>query len=71
VINAALAYADAMTVDIKVPQDVFDTLKAHLSDQQMMEATATIATYNMVSRVLVALDVNDMANVEVPKPSRS
>jgi 4-carboxymuconolactone decarboxylase len=63
---AALAYADSMTVDVKVSQDTFDALRAHLKDQQIMEATATVASYNMVSRVLVALDVNDMADVEVP-----
>lgn len=64
---AALAYTDAMTVHVKVPQDVFDALKVHLNMQQMMEVTATVASYNMVSRVLVALDVNDMAEVEVPQ----
>ena len=71
VLAAALAYADAMTVHVKVPQDVFDALKVHLNDQQMMEATATVACYNMVSRVLVALDVNEMADVEVPKAGKA
>jgi 4-carboxymuconolactone decarboxylase len=64
---AALAYADAMTVNVKVPQEVFDALKVHLNDQEIMEATATVASYNLVSRVLVALDVNDMADTEVPQ----
>ncbi|KAF8505025.1 carboxymuconolactone decarboxylase [Hysterangium stoloniferum] len=62
----ALAYTDAMTIDIKVPQEIFAALKAHLSDQQIMEVTATVASYNMVSRVLVALDVGDMADVVIP-----
>jgi len=64
--SAALAYTDAMTIDIKVPDDIFAALKAHLSDKEIMEVTATIASYNLVSRVLVALDVGDMAGVEVP-----
>jgi len=62
----ALAYTDAMTIDINVPKDLFAALKAHLNDQQIMEVTATIATYNMVSRVLVALDVGDMADAVIP-----
>lgn len=66
VMSAALAYTDAMTIDIKVPDDIFAALKAHLSDKEIMEVTATIASYNLVSRVLVALDVGDMAGVEVP-----
>lgn len=68
---AGLALADAMTVNVKVPQDVFDALKAHLNDQEMLEATATVASYNMVSRLLVALDVNEMADTEVPQPGTS
>ncbi|KIJ26717.1 hypothetical protein M422DRAFT_112711, partial [Sphaerobolus stellatus SS14] len=59
VMAAALAYTDAMTVDIKVPQEVFDELKRHLDDKQLMEVTATVASYNLVSRVLMALDVSD------------
>jgi len=66
---AALAYTDAMTVDIKVPDNVFNALKEHLNAQQIMEVTATIASYNLVSRVLVALDVSDMANTDVPEVS--
>lgn len=68
---AGLAFADAVTVNVKVPQDVFDALKAHLNDQEMLEASATVASYNMVSRLLVALDVNEMADTEVPRPGTS
>ncbi|TDL21555.1 carboxymuconolactone decarboxylase [Rickenella mellea] len=64
---AALVYTDYITRSIRVPQDVFDNLRAQLgSDQQMVEVTVTAATYNMVSRVLVALDISDKANTEVP-----
>jgi len=54
---AALAYADAMTVHVAVPDEVFGALRAHFDERQVLELTVTVATYNMVSRVLVALDV--------------
>ena len=54
---AALAYADAMTVHVAVPGEVFDAVREHLSEQQVLELTVTVAAYNMVSRVLVALEV--------------
>ncbi|THH04182.1 hypothetical protein EW145_g5716 [Phellinidium pouzarii] len=69
---AALEYTDYMTRSVAVPQDVFDSLRANLeNDQQVFEATATVATYNMVSRMLMALDVADKASEEVPKKSPS
>lgn len=65
---AALNFTDYSTKSIRVPQSVFDALHLHLNDRQMVEVTATIAAYNMVSRFLVALDVSDMADAEVPIP---
>lgn len=66
---AALVYTDYMTRFVNVPQGVFDHLRKVVeSDQQMFEVTATIAAYNMVSRILVALDVADKAGEEVPDP---
>ncbi|GJJ16003.1 hypothetical protein Clacol_010282 [Clathrus columnatus] len=65
VMQTALTYTDCMTVDIKVPASVFAALKGYLSDQQLTEVTATIASYNMVSRILVALDVEDMADKSI------
>jgi pimeloyl-ACP methyl ester carboxylesterase len=37
-------------------------------EQQLLEATATVGGYNLVSRLLVALDVDDRAEMEVPVP---
>ncbi len=54
---AALAYADAMTLHVAVPEVVFDAVRAHFGERQVVELTVTVATYNMVSRVLVALEV--------------
>lgn len=69
---AALRYTDYMTRSVSVPDDAFKGLRSLLrNDQQMLEATATIASYNMVSRILVALDIGDKAQTEVPFPSAS
>ncbi|KAL2357279.1 4-carboxymuconolactone decarboxylase-like protein [Cryomyces antarcticus] len=57
--QAVLAYSDAMTLDVKVPDAVFGKLKSHFSDREVVEITATVAAYNTVSRFLVALDVGE------------
>jgi AhpD family alkylhydroperoxidase len=56
--RAALAYTDAMTRDIRVPQAVFDDVRARMGERLVVELTATIAAYNMVSRFLEALQVH-------------
>ena len=65
--RAALAYTDWMTRNVHVPQNIFDALKGHVTDQEIVEITITVATYNMVSRILVSLDVGDKANLKVPE----
>jgi AhpD family alkylhydroperoxidase len=57
-LGAAVRYAEVMTRDVTVPDEVFDAIRDSLDDQQVLELTVTIATYNMVSRLLVALDVS-------------
>ncbi|KAG1361588.1 hypothetical protein G6F61_014288 [Rhizopus arrhizus] len=52
-----LALTDAMTRDIEVPDAVFAPLRARYDDTQLVELTATVGAYNMVSRCLVALRV--------------
>ena len=56
--RAVLAYTDAMTRDIHVPDDVFQAMHAHFDDQGVVELTATIAAYNMVSRFLEDLQIH-------------
>ena len=51
-------YTDAMTTTIRVSQLVFDGLRAHFNDRELVELTATIAAYNMVSRFLEALQLD-------------
>lgn len=53
-----LAYTDAMTLQVQVPKEPFDAVRAHLPARELVELTATIASYNMVSRFLEALQVD-------------
>ena len=52
-----LELTDAMTRDIEVPDALFDRVRAHFDDTQLVELVATVAAYNMVSRFLVALRI--------------
>jgi 4-carboxymuconolactone decarboxylase len=56
--RAALAYADAMTRDVAVPEAVFAALKDHFSERQIVELTVLVGTYNMQTRVLCALAID-------------
>jgi 4-carboxymuconolactone decarboxylase len=53
--RALLAYADAMTIDVEVPDAVFDRLRQYYSNQQIVELTVLIGAYNMHTRVGRAL----------------
>ena len=68
---AVLQYADAMTRSVSVPGSVFEGMKKALEkegmgEQQVVEVTVTVASYNMVSRFLVALDVGEQ-NAKAPE----
>jgi AhpD family alkylhydroperoxidase len=56
--RAVLAYTDAMTRTIRVTESVFAEARRHCSERDMVELTATVAAYNLVSRFLVALQVD-------------
>jgi 4-carboxymuconolactone decarboxylase len=56
--RAALAYADAMSRDIDVPDTVFAALRAHLDERQIVELTVLIGVYNMHTRVGQALQID-------------
>ncbi|CAO1621246.1 unnamed protein product [Sympodiomycopsis kandeliae] len=83
---AAVRYADAMTANVNVKDSIFEQLQSELSKaqggsdasqdeqsirQKMVEATGTVAVYNMVSRFLVALDIDDRASQPVPVPGHN
>jgi len=56
--RAALAYADAMTRDIAVPDAVFDALRPHFSEREIVDLTVLIGIYNMHTRVFMALGID-------------
>jgi AhpD family alkylhydroperoxidase len=56
--RAVIAYTDAMTQAIRVPEEVFAELLRHFREPEVVELTATIAAYNCVSRFLEALHVD-------------
>ncbi|KAH8819872.1 AhpD-like protein [Xylogone sp. PMI_703] len=57
---AVLRYTDAMTRDVQVPDEIFEELrKTGLSEQAIVEVTATVAAYNCVGRFFVALDISE------------
>ncbi|KAI4619411.1 uncharacterized protein J4E87_007661 [Alternaria ethzedia] len=67
-LSAVLAYTDAMTLDVRVPDSVFEQLKTvGFSEKETVEITATVAAYNCVSRFLVALDVGERNAQTGPK----
>jgi AhpD family alkylhydroperoxidase len=55
--RAVLALTDAMTRDIQVPDALFEPLRAHFDSRELLELVATVAAYNMVSRLLEALHI--------------
>lgn len=56
--QAALKYADAMTTTVQVAQNVFDVVRSHFSEREIVELTATVGAYNLVSRFLEALQID-------------
>jgi alkylhydroperoxidase family enzyme len=56
--RAALAYADAITRDIKVADAIFTEVARHFEVRQLVELTVLIASYNMNARVLEALELD-------------
>jgi alkylhydroperoxidase family enzyme len=55
----AIRYAITMTRDVRVPDSLFKLLRERFSTTEIVELTAAIATYNMVARMLLALEVED------------
>lgn len=55
--RAALAWTDAMTRDIDVPDALHDELKRHFNDQAVVEITVLAGAYNMHTRVARALRI--------------
>ena len=56
--RALLAYTDAVTREINVPDAVFADVRKHFSERQTVEMTMLIGAYNMLTRFLKALKVD-------------
>jgi alkylhydroperoxidase family enzyme len=56
--RALLAYTDAITRNIDVPDAVFTEVRKHFSERQTVEVTMLISAYNMLTRFLKALKVD-------------
>lgn len=52
-----LRYAVQMTLDVRVGDELFAALRKEFDETAIVELTAAIASYNMVSRILVALKI--------------
>lgn len=55
--RAVIRYAEAVTRDIRVPDAVWQAVRAFLDEEQMVELTLTVAFYNLVVRFLEAIQV--------------
>jgi alkylhydroperoxidase family enzyme len=60
--RAVLAYADTMTRDMTVSDDVYAEVRRHFDERQTVELTVLIGTYNMHSRVIQALQLEPETN---------
>lgn len=56
--RTVLAYTDCITRGIRVPDAVFAEVKRAFDDREIVELTATIGGYNLVSRFLVAMQLD-------------
>ena len=56
--RAALAYTDAMIAGPEVPDEVFNTVRQHYSEREVVELTVLVGTYLMHRRVFSALGVD-------------
>lgn len=56
--RAALSYCNEMTREIRVKKETFAVLREAFNDREIVEITATIGAYNMVSRFLEAIQVD-------------
>ena len=54
---AVLKLTDDMTRNVRVDDVVFDRLRPHFDARVLVELVATVAAYNMVTRLLEALEI--------------
>lgn len=57
-VRAALAYVEAVTEDVHVDDDVFDRLREHFSEREIVEITWLCATENYYNRLTAPLRID-------------
>ena len=56
--RAVLGYAESVTLVVTVPDEVFQDVRRHLSEAEIVELTLVAGYWGMVARLLVALEVD-------------
>ena len=56
--RAALAYIDAIVAAPEVPDDIFNAVRKHYSEREVVELTVLAGTYIMHNRVTTALRID-------------
>jgi AhpD family alkylhydroperoxidase len=56
--RAVLQYAEEVAQDVEVKEETFNTLRQYLTEQSIVELTASIGYWGLVARVLVPLQVD-------------
>ncbi|AWN15866.1 carboxymuconolactone decarboxylase family protein [Salinisphaera sp. LB1] len=64
--SAVLALTDAMTREVRVAEATLSRVREYFDERGVVELVATIGAYNMVSRFLVALDVQSSDQPDDP-----
>ncbi len=69
--RAALDLAHAITHDIHVPDDVWDTARRHFSDRELVELVVAVAIETFYNRVNGAFDIDSQGFCELPRLART
>lgn len=56
---AALEYATSMATQIRVPDAVFNGVRGHFNDREILEMTVTIGQYIATAKLLTTLDTGE------------
>jgi len=56
--RAALSFADASTRDVDVLEPIFEGLRQHFNERQIVELSVLVGTYNMHTRMCQALKID-------------
>jgi alkylhydroperoxidase family enzyme len=57
--RAVLAFTDAVTTSVTVPDSVFAALEPHFGERELVEIALVASAYNCVSRFLVAMAISE------------